>query len=256
MAPLPPTTPPYQPTAVGDTRFGCGYPGPHQAEPTSTDALVMAVDDLAVTCIRLSPVVYVLLSTLRIVEQRTLAIVADDGQATLDGGGKVRLMYVAPGADVALANLRLSNGNATALAMGGAIKNEGGTMKVLTCTFDHNFAKDGGAIACNFGTMDFQGCVFDRNHAKVRGGALSTDRSTVKIQLCAFDNNHAERDGGAIDTFGGEYGDTVEMHGCNITNCSAEVLPLPRSPACDNTPQLSPSPLACTEMGRRNLHGR
>ena len=100
-------------------------------------------------------------------------------------------------------------------------------MKVLTCTFDHNFAKHGGAIACNFGTMDFQGCVFDRNHAKVRGGALSTDRSTVKIQLCAFDNNHAERDGGAIDTFGGEYGDTVEMHGCNITNCSAEVLPLP-----------------------------
>ena len=227
MAPLPPTTPPYQPTAVGDARFGCGYPGPHQAEPTSTDALVMAVDDLAVTCIRLSPVVYVLLSTLRIVEQRTLAIVADEGQATLDGGGKVQLMNVMPGADVALANLRLSNGNSTDLSRGGAIKNVGGTMKVLTCTFDHNFAKHGGAIACHFGTMDFQGCVFDRNHAKVRGGALSTERSMMKIQLCAFDNNHAERDGGAIDKFGGAHGGTMEIQGCNITNCSAEVLPLP-----------------------------
>ena len=226
MAPPPPTTPPYQPTAVGDARFGCGYPGPHQAEPTSTDAPVMAVDDLAVTCIRLSPVVYALLSTLRIVEQRTLAIVADDGQATLDGGGKVQLMYVMPGADVALANLRLSNGNATALTNGGAIKNVGGTIKVVTCTFGHNFAKDGGAIASTFGTMDIQACVFDRNHAKITGGALSSDRSmTMKIQLCAFDNNHAERNGGAVNAFQ----DTMEMHGCNITDCSAGVLPLPRS---------------------------
>ena len=73
-------------------------------------------------------------------------------------------------------------------------------MKVLTCTFDHNFAKHGGAIACNFGTMDFQGCVFDRNHAKQHGGAIYN------------------------------YDSTMAVHGCNFTNCSAEVLlPPPRS---------------------------
>jgi predicted outer membrane repeat protein len=183
----------------------------------------MAVDDLAVTCIKLAPVVYAPLSTLRIFGPR-LAIVADDGQATLDGGGKVQLMYVALGADVALANLRLRNGNVTK-GGGGAIYNDGGTMKVLTCTFDHNFAKTGGAIYNDKGTMEIQACVFDRNHAKLDGGALFNDRGTIKIQSCAFDNHHAGQDGGAVVLFEG----TMEMHGCNITNCSAEVLPLPRS---------------------------
>ena len=127
-------------------------------------------------------------------------------------------------------------------------------MKVLTCTFDHNFAKTGGAIYNKLGTMEIQACVFDRNHAKLDGGALWNYRGTIKIQSCAFDNHHAGQDGGAVVLFKG----TMEMHGCNITNCSAEVLcPSPaQPPACDNTPQLSPSPLACTETGRRNLHRR
>ena len=98
-------------------------------------------------------------------------------------------------------------------------------MKVLTCTFDHNFAKTGGAIHNEFGTMEIQACVFDRNHAKLDGGALWNYRGTIKIQSCAFDNHHAGQDGGAVVLFKG----TMEMHGCNITNCSAEVLPLPRS---------------------------
>ena len=227
MAPPPPTTPPYQPTAVGDARFGCGYPGPHLAEPTSTDALVMAVDDSAVTCIKLAPVVYAPLSTLRIVAQRTLAIVADDGQATLDGRGRVQLITAAQGADVTLANLRLSNGNVTFVeSSGGAIYNSG-TMKVLTCTFDHNFADCGGALGSDgvSSVTEIQACIFDRNVARNMGGALCHLYGAIKIQSCAFDNNHAERDGGAVVTFGG----TMEMHGCNITNCSAKVLPLPRS---------------------------
>ena len=58
---------------------------------------------------------------------RTLAIVADDGQATIDGGGSVGLLSVQPGADVVLANLRLRNGNSTQCC-GGAIYNWKGTM--------------------------------------------------------------------------------------------------------------------------------
>ena len=142
MAPPPPTPPPAQPTAVADARFGCGYPGPHRAEPDSTDALERAVDDSGVTCIRLAPVVYALLSKLFVRDGRMLAIVADDGQATLDGGGSVGPMLTSlRGADVVLANLRLRNGNSTGgTAWGGAAFNDRGTMKMQACTFDGNHA--------------------------------------------------------------------------------------------------------------------
>ena len=63
---------------------------------------------------------------------RTLAIVADDGQATIDGGGSVGLLSVQPGADVVLANLRLRNGNTTGLGGGGAVNNYG-MMKMHSC---------------------------------------------------------------------------------------------------------------------------
>ena len=65
------------------------------------------MDDSVVTCIRLAPVVYALLSKLLVTGGRTLAIVADDGQATLDGGGSIgRILTFVSGADVVLANLR------------------------------------------------------------------------------------------------------------------------------------------------------
>jgi hypothetical protein len=251
--PFPPSAPPAQPTAVGDARFGCGYPGPHLAEPNSTEALVMAVNDSEVTCIRLASVVYALLSTLRIVGPRTLAIVADDGQATLDGGGKVQLMYVAQGADVALANLWLSNGNTT--ASGGAINNNGGTMAIYTCVFYRNHAKhggaidnwqgimalhmcafndnraihtlgsSGGAINCDQGTVEIRACTFDRNHAAY-GGAIHNSKGLMELRTCRFDDNHAKKQGGAVYN----WHDTMAVHGCNITNCSAEVLHPPPAP--------------------------
>ena len=270
MAPPPPSAPPAQPTAVDDARFGCGYPGSHLAEPNSTEALVMAVNDSEVTCIRLAPVVYALLSTLRIVGPRTLAIVADNGQATLDGGGSVQLMHVMPGADVALANLQLSNGNTT--TDGGAIYCHGGTMAIYTCVFYRNHARHGGAIqnwqgimalhTCAFnenrairmsgcggaiqseagGTVEIRACTFNRNHAGYAGGAVSFGDGLIELRTCLFDDNHAEQQGGAVYNFRG----TMAVHGCNITNCSAEVLHPPLAPpsACDSTNKLSRTPSA------------
>ena len=103
--------------------FGCGYTGAHVARPDSTEALAAAVKDESVTCIKLAPVVYSLTSTLTagglhavhasavgsLAGRRSLAIVAEEGQATLDGGGGVTILRNA-GADMALANLVLRNG--------------------------------------------------------------------------------------------------------------------------------------------------
>ena len=216
MAPPPPTAPPAQPTAA---RFGCGYPGPHRAEPSSTDALERAVDDSGVTCIRLAPVVYALLSKLFVRGGRTLAIVADDGQATLDGGGSVGPMLSSlQGADVVLTNLRLRNGNGTHCC-GGAIYNEG-TMTMQACAFDGNNvdgqARIGGAAYNFLGTMEMHACTFDGNHA-VEGGAAFNDRGTMKMQACTFVGNRAQY-GGAVANYKG----TVEMHACTFDGNRAE----------------------------------
>ena len=216
MAPPPPTAPPAQPTAA---RFGCGYPGPHRAEPSSTDALERAVDDSGVTCIRLAPVVYALLSKLFVRGGRTLAIVADDGQATLDGGGSVGPMLSSlQGADVVLTNLRLRNGNGTHCC-GGAIYNEG-TMTMQACAFDGNNvdgqARIGGAAYNFLGTMEMHACTFDGNHA-VEGGAAFNDGGTMKMQACTFDGNRAQY-GAAVQNYKG----TVEMHACTFDGNRAE----------------------------------
>ena len=220
MAPPPPTPPPAQPTAVADARFGCGYPGPHRAEPDSTDALEKAVDDSGVTCIRLAPVVYALLSKLFVRDGRMLAIVADDGQATLDGGGSVGPMLTSlRGADVVLSNLRLRNGNSTGgTGWGGAISVSGSTMVMHACTFDRNLARRGGAVVQWQGMMEMHACVFDRNHAEQQGGAFLVQYGTVKMHACTFDGNRARPWGGAVENDRA----TMEMHSCTFVGNRAQ----------------------------------
>ena len=97
------------PTAVGDAMFGCGYEGAHLAHAATTDELMAAASDSAVTCIKLlANTTYALLSHLAI--GRTLAIVSEEGQATLDGGGVTRHLSLDSQADVALSQLTLRNG--------------------------------------------------------------------------------------------------------------------------------------------------
>ena len=131
LPPLPPLPPPASPTAIGDPKFGCGYRGPHLAEPMTSAALTAAVNNADVTCIKLAPITYSITSTLLVGQDDSsstinngnpvpqhprgaapLAILAEEGPATLDGGGSVQLMLAKSGADVSLANLVLRNGYA------------------------------------------------------------------------------------------------------------------------------------------------
>ena len=131
LQPPAPPRPPAAPTAIGDSKFGCGYPGPHLTEPMTGEALTAAVDNASVTCIKLAPITYSLTSTLLVGQDDStvalnngipapqhprgsapLAILAEEGPATLDGGGSVQLISSKSGADVSLANLVLRNGYA------------------------------------------------------------------------------------------------------------------------------------------------
>lgn len=131
LPPSPPEYPPASPTSLPHhllaPKFGCGHAGVHLVEVDTTAALLAAVGDADtesytpapnVTCIKLAPAVYTL--TAPVYVGRALAIVAEEGQATLDGDGSRRLLLLIGGsgyqgitgssADVALYNLVLSNG--------------------------------------------------------------------------------------------------------------------------------------------------
>ena len=92
-----------------DAKYDCGTAGAHVSSPADTNALVTAVGQSWVTCIKLQPgVVYSPSSYLTI--DRPVALVAEEGGATLDGVGSTRLLYLESTADVALFNLTLQNG--------------------------------------------------------------------------------------------------------------------------------------------------
>ena len=238
--PLLPPLPPASPTAVGDSRFGCGYAGTHLMAVDSTSALMAAVEDAGVTCIKLAATAYSLAATLSI--DRTLAIVAEEGRATLDGGGSVQLMRVGSSASVALHNLELSNGSAT---KGGAIDIRG-EIAMHTCILRANSAEQyGGAIFTYFGTIEMYGCSMMANGAGENGGAISNVYGTIDMHACTFTSNYAGSEGGAIFNYFGtvkahssmimannagfyggalfnNYG-TVEMHTSSFTSNSAGV---------------------------------
>ena len=227
--PLPPALPPASPTAIAEPRFGCGYDGPHVARPSSTDALTAAVEDVSITCIKLAPVVYPLKSTLQIGgigPFRTLAIVAEEGQATLDGGGRVRLIQNA-GADVVLANLLLINGYT--MANGGAIQALGGyayrTTVVYRCTFRNNRSPRGGAVMLHMASMAMHLCDFTNNTAfgqgedPAYGGAVFNIASGLELYDCNFTNNTAlGGDGGALSIHGSDiHGPVCRIHDSKFT---------------------------------------
>ena len=224
LPPLPPLPPPASPTAIGDPKFGCGYRGPHLAEPMTSDALTAAVNNADVTCIKLAPIIYSLTSTLLVGDGGStsttsngittlqhprgaapLAILAEEGPATLDGGGSVQLISAKSGADVSLANLVLRNGYAEAgkvrLCHPACVSCRFHGLRTAfrlaaMCAVCLPHAQDGGAISNFGGTMAIRTCVFQRNKAAVRGGAIFNYASPnwpdyLPIENCVFEQNEA-----------------------------------------------------------------
>lgn len=217
--PQPPPPPPTSPNTIGDPRFGCRLAGAHLVRANSTDALTAAVQDASVTCIKLAPAVYSLTSTLLITgytyraPKRALAIVAEEGRATLDGGGRVRLIQDA-GADVALSNLVLRNGFSS--GAGGAIQIVGvqAEMAMYSCTCVHNSAERGGAIHIHAGCkLAMHTCNFTSNTADNYGGAVFNLGKPTDMFACTFAGNTAQEDGGAVCNFDGN----MYMHDCIFT---------------------------------------
>ena len=224
--PLSPPLPPASPSAVGDSKFGCGYAGTHLAAVDSTSALMAAVEDANVTCIKLTPTVYTLSATLVI--DRTLAVVAEEGRATLDAGKVTNHMQVGSVGVVALYNLELRNGVSSYTitdplgrpsTLGGAIVNFG-TMLIRACGFTSNVAHAGGAIINYGGTMEIHACSFTSNSvpSPYYGGAVCNWGGFIEMRSCTLTANRAGHGGGIANYFG-----TMNTSSCAFASNQAGV---------------------------------
>lgn len=147
------------------------------------------------------------------------------GNLTIDGGGRVQLLYVT--APITVSGLTFNGGysgsyggaiqvaapamsftlndcaftNNLADMMGGAVYVAGAsTSTIARCTFTSNNSANGGAVALTSATNAVTDCTFRSNRATQHyGGALYsyiTQRNTV--EGCAFLSNSAANMGGAV----------------------------------------------------------
>lgn len=137
------------------------------------------------------------------------------GRITLDGGGYTLLFYVQSGASLELRNLTLQNARAID---GGAIKNDGATLRLVSVTIRRSesvspapgsMSGSGGAIYNAGGTVEIFGSRFLSNFAARWGGAIFTTGGTLTIRDSVFLGNRVQTggdDGGAIAGGSGSLG--------------------------------------------------
>eukprot|EP00854_Cymbomonas_tetramitiformis_P023867 gene23867-28952_t len=116
-------------------------------------------------------------------------------RCTVDGGGQVRLFFVAEGCMLTLENLTLANGYAP--GRGGAVEALPGSKLVLHLVIFVNNSADqyGGAVFVDESIVDVQDCRFSSNTAYYGGGGLSvlsnafSTHSLIHIEGSVFEGN-------------------------------------------------------------------
>jgi predicted outer membrane repeat protein len=119
-------------------------------------------------------------------------------EIVLDGLDGSRVFRVAAGIDVTLERFRLRRGRATG---GGAILNDGGTLRVDHCTIQDSSAGTGagGGIHNNSdGVLTVRDTTFTGNDATLGGAIDAWSAAGTTIERCTFDGNQASYSGGAI----------------------------------------------------------
>jgi fibronectin-binding autotransporter adhesin len=126
------------------------------------------------------------------------------GGITIDGGGEVPVMVVAPGATVKLDDLTIANG-LKLHGNGGGVHNNG-TLTVINCTFSGNRTSAGGIHGgggiYNDGTLTVTGSTFLNNSANSgsgSGGGIFNAGGRLTVNKSTFSSNSAFQGGGIFD---------------------------------------------------------
>ena len=75
---------------------------------------------------------------------------------------------------------------------------QGGSLRVMDCTFTGNSGFQGSAIWSVGGAASLSHCTFTANVAEIAGGALSFEGNDLTLSDCYFLNNACRQEGGAL----------------------------------------------------------
>ena len=141
------------------------------------------------------------------------------GNLSISGNSNSGVFQLASGLDLTISGLTISGGLA---ADGGAISNNGGTLKLVDDVFSDNEASNsGGAVYQSTGTLSMTGCsVVDNQASAQNGGGLYVAGGSVTIMESTFSGNTAPNDGGAIAVFGGSISLVDSTLASNTANIS------------------------------------
>ncbi|MGZ5552312.1 MAG: choice-of-anchor Q domain-containing protein [Chthoniobacterales bacterium] len=106
-----------------------------------------------------------------------------------------RVFNVATNGTVNISDLTIKQGRSS--ANGGGLQNfNAGTVNVINCVFQGNFASNGGAIS-NRGTLNVSNCTFTGNGGG-NGGGIYNEGGMLNVTNCTFTGNGADLDGGGV----------------------------------------------------------
>ena len=142
------------------------------------------------------------------------------GSVTLDGGDANRIFEVNSGVTLNLSGVGIENGLTG--AAGGAIINNGGTLKIDQVFFQRNSAiltADGGAIASIGGRVEISNSTFTENESASSGGAIFADGADLFLDVVNFVDNRgiSAAIGGAI-VYTTSTSDTLRIFASNFLN--------------------------------------
>jgi hypothetical protein len=159
------------------------------------------------------------------------------GKVTLSGGGKSRILHVTSAWNVptpllTVQNLTFTGGFTSDVANtkstakgGGAIFEDGGSLTVIACTFDHNQCAStgqdvsGGAInGQGVGTLIIVGSTFTNNSGS-NGGGVGTQDENVTVVNSKFSGNSATGTDGNPGNGGNGGGLTYDGAHISLTLC-------------------------------------
>ena len=138
----------------------------------------------------------------------------EEAKIVVSGDDKVRVLAVRRDARLDLRNITVAdgfaNGDSDGGQIGGAIKNNGGTLRVFRSTISANnaVAIGGGIANIGGGTLRVKNSTFAGNRAGSAGGGILND-GTLDLTYTTFYDNDAELIGGGIQNANSERATTT-----------------------------------------------
>jgi CSLREA domain-containing protein len=149
---------------------------------------------------------------------KIMTIDAESNDVTIDGNNTTRVLFVASGANVTLANLTITNGFVSAGNNGGGIQNDG-ALNLTSSVVSGNRADNGGGIINNGGGLTITNSTIDGNSAAAnfgRGAGIYNNGGTVNLTNSTVRNN-GPADGNLVRGSGAYNGPNSQLTLTNST---------------------------------------